>query len=319
MRKLAILTSGGDAPAMNACIRAVVRYGEELGFKVVGVINGYQGLIDGDFKPLTLIDVDGIISQSGTILKTSRCDAFMTKAGFERAVQNAKQQEFDCIIVLGGDGSLKGAERLQCAGVNVIGVPCTIDNDLNFTDATIGFATAVNTVMNMLGNIRDTSSSHGRVCVIQVMGRASGELAFNAGMASGAELILVPEVETNDDEMFAKLTNSIKFGEKSALVVVAEGVGTAKEIASKIKTATGIDVKDADLGYVQRGGAPVAEDRILATKMGIMAVTFAKNCDYGKAICCKNGKMDGVALSKATKKRTKMDTATFKINNIISI
>lgn len=319
MRKLAILTSGGDAPAMNACIRAVVRCGEEFGFKVVGVINGYQGLIEENFKPLELKDVDGIITQSGTILKTSRCDDFMTEKGFNRAVQNAKKQNFECLIVLGGDGSLKGAERLQKAGINTIGIPCTIDNDIKSTDLTIGFSTAVNTVMGLLGNIRDTSSSHGRICVVQVMGRASGELAFNAGMASGAELILVPEVKTSENEIIDKVQKSIGVGEKSVIVVVAEGFGTAKDVASKIKEKIGIEAKDVDLGYVQRGGLPVAEDRILATKMGITAVSMANAGESGVAVCYKNGKMRGVPLPQATKKRTAIDTETFKINNIISV
>ena len=319
MKKLAVLTSGGDAPGMNACLRAVVRYGEVKGYQVIGVMGGYQGLIDGDFKKLSLDEVDGIVSQSGTIIKTSRCPAFMTPDGFDRAVKNARNQNFDAIVILGGDGSLNGALKLAKEGINVIGVPCTIDNDMGYTDFTIGFDTAVNTVTSLLGNIRDTVSSHDRACVVEVMGRHSGDIALNAGIASGAELVIVPEVTLPDEEICKKIKTSVENGEKCILVVVAEGAATAEDVAKMIKEKLDLDVKSVVFGYIQRGGSPSANDRILATRMGTYAVELATQKKFGVAVSSLQNKMVAVPLAKAIIPKSKFDKNLYFINNDLSI
>lgn len=319
MKKIAVLTSGGDAPGMNACLRAVVRYGEVKGYQVVGILGGYQGLIDGNFKVLSLAEVENIIAQSGTIIKTTRCEAFMTADGFDRAVKNARNQNFDAIIVLGGDGSFCGASKLAKEGLNIVCVPCTIDNDLGYTDYTIGFDTAVNTVTNLLGNIRDTSSSHDRVCVVEVMGRHSGEIALNAGVASGAEVIIVPEVKVTDAEICAKISSSVSNGEKCVLVVVAEGVNTAENVAKMIKTNLDIDAKSVDFGYIQRGGSPTANDRILATRMGATAVDLVVQKKFGVAVSSTQNKMVAVPILKAVSPKSKFNKNLYFINNDLSI
>jgi len=319
MKKFAVLTSGGDAPAMNACLRAIVRSGEVNDYKVYGIVGGYQGLIEGNFKPLSLEDVEGIISMAGTIIKTTRCDAFMTEEGFVRAVKNAKNQGFDAIIILGGDGSFKGALKLMKAGVNVVCIPCTIDNDLGYTDFTIGFDTAVSTVTTLLGNVRDTSSAHDRVCVVEVMGRHCGEIALNSGIASGAEVVLIPEISLSNEQICNKITSSTRNGEKCVLVVVAEGVGSAESVAEMIKQNLGIDAKSVDLGYVQRGGTPTANDRILATKMGVCAVECLTKKKYGMAISVNQNKINTLPLIKAIIPKSKLNKNLYFINDTLSI
>lgn len=319
MKKIAVLTSGGDSPGMNACIRAIARMGASFGHQVLGIIGGYQGLIDGKTTMLDLKMVENIIQLGGTVIKTSRCDEFMTERGFNKALKFLKDEKFDALVVLGGDGSLRGAQKLMASGVNVIGIPCTIDNDLAYTDFTIGFDTAINTVTNLLNNVRETSSSHDRVCVVEVMGRHSGEIAINAGTASGAEVILVPEVKLNKKELVSKIQESAKNGEKCVLVVVAEGVGTAEYVAEIIKENTGIDAKSMDLGYVQRGGSPSTFDRIIATKMGATAIELINKSKYGIALGIKNNTVEVVKISKVFEAESKFDKKLLTINNIISI
>lgn len=318
MKNLAILTSGGDAPGMNACIRAVVRMGESYGFNVYGVVGGYQGLINRNFMELNLSKVEGIIGHGGTIIKTSRCDEFLTNDGFFKAVSCAKEC-FDAVVVLGGDGSLRGAQKLADNGVKIIGIPCTIDNDLAYTDFTIGFDTAINTVTNLLNNIRETSSSHERVCVVEVMGRHAGDIALVAGTVSGAEVVLVPEVKTSQKELINKITQSTQNGEKCVLVVVAEGVDKAENVAKVIKESTGIDAKSVDLGYVQRGGSPSAYDRLIATKMGAIAVELINKSKFGLALGIKNNDVKILKLIDIFKSESKFDKKLLKINNIISV
>ena len=319
MKKIAVLTSGGDAPGMNACIRAVVRSGIANGYEVVGIKSGYQGLIDKDYVTLGLRDVGNIIQTGGTILKTSRCSEFMQEEGFKKAVENYRSAGFEAIIVIGGNGSLSGATELKKAGVNVIGLPGTIDNDLGYTDFTLGFDTAVNTVTNLLNNVRDTSSAHDRVCVVEVMGRNCGDIALYAGISAGAEIILIPEVKTDMEEIYKKLINSAKTGKKSSIVVVAEGVGKAQVVAEAIQNNTGLESKAVVIGHLQRGGSPSMSDRVFASRLGVVAVECIKSGKTGIAIGIRDNKIITPEIEKAMKEKNVFDEFDYKINNIISI
>ena len=319
MKRIALLTSGGDAPGMNACIRAIVRSGENNGYSVVGVLRGYQGLIEGAFQQLSYRDVENIIGLGGTILKTSRSEEFMTDKGFNQAVKNLKKEKIDCLIVLGGDGSIRGAKRLMEAGVNVVCVPCTIDNDVAYTSITIGFDTAINTVTEMLGKVRDTSASHDRVCVVEVMGRHSGDIALYGGTSAGAEVILVPEVKYTNKTLCEKIQKSISVGERCVLVVVAEGVANAQEIADIIKNELKVDAKSMDLGYIQRGGNPTSTDRIFATRLGAGAVEEIARGNYGVALGGDSFKIKSYKMTEIFDVKNCFDKKLFMLNDSLSI
>ena len=319
MKKVALLTSGGDAPGMNACIRAVVRAGENEGYQMIGVLNGYQGLIEGSFQQLSHGAVENIIGLGGTILKTSRSEEFMTKTGFQKALKNIKKEGFDALIVLGGDGSMRGAKQLMESGVNVICVPCTIDNDMAYTTYTIGFDTAINTVTEMLGRVRDTSASHERICVVEVMGRNSGDIALAGGVAVGAEVVLVPEVEFQIEDVCKKIQNSISIGEKCVLVVVAEGVASAENFSQILKQKLGRDVKSMNIGYIQRGGNPTTNDRIIATRMGLKAIESVVRGKYGIAIGGNYSKVTSYSLSDVFDVKENFDEQLLKKNDLLSI
>lgn len=319
MKKIAVLTSGGDAPGMNACIRAVVRSGIANGYEVVGIVGGYQGLIDQNYVNLGLRDVGNIIQMGGTILKTSRCDEFMQEKGFKKAVDNYKKAKFEAIIVIGGNGSLTGATKLSKAGVNVLGLPGTIDNDLGYTDFTLGFDTACNTVTNLLNNVRDTSSAHDRVCVVEVMGRKCGDIALFSGMSAGAEVVLIPEVKTPMEKVYSKLINSAKTGKRSSIVVVAEGVQGAGEVAKLIQENTGLESKAVVIGHLQRGGSPSMADRVFASRLGVTAVECIKNGIFNVAIGSKDNKIFNMNLEDAINTKNVFDEFDYKINSIISI
>ena len=319
MKKIAVLTSGGDAPGMNACIRAIVRAGVELGHKVVGVRAGYQGLVDGRFVNLGLRDVGNIIQLGGTFLKTSRSEEFRNSNGFSKAIENLKKENIDCLVVIGGNGSLSGATELKKAGVNVIGLPGTIDNDLGYTDFTLGFDTAVNTVIDLLNNVRDTSSSHERVCVVEVMGRHCGDIALYSGIAAGAEAIMLPEVKMDIDTVCKKLMMSAKTGKISSIVVVAEGAGKAEQIAEEIEKRTKLEARSVVLGHIQRGGSPSMADRVFASRLGVEAVNLITAEKYGLAVGSKNGKIFSMDLEKAIVVKNTFDKQTYLINEQISI
>lgn len=319
MKKIAILTSGGDAPGMNACIRALVMAGEDSGMSVYGAVRGYQGVIDNDFVKLGLSDVENIIQLGGTILKTSRCNEFLTPEGFKKAVENIKKNKFDSVVILGGDGSFRGAKELKDANINTIVIPCTIDNDLGYTDYTIGFDSAINTITDLLNNVRETSNAHERVCVVEVMGRECGDIALHSGLAAGAEVVLVPEVKLTDEQFKQKLELSVNRGQKCAIVVVAEGVATAEKIAKKIKKLVGVNAKTLDVSYIQRGGSPSVCDRVLATKMGARAIELVSNKNYGVAIATIGGKITEITIEEAISKKDKFDYDAYKINHSLSI
>ena len=277
--RIGILTSGGDAPGMNACIRAVVRGGLYYGMEVYGIMQGYEGLINGEFVRMGTASVADIIHRGGTILQTARSIAFTTEEGIRKGYENLKKNGIDALVIIGGDGTLRGGKDLyEQTGMRVFGLPGTIDNDLAYTDFTIGFDTSVNTVLSAIGNIRDTSSSHGRTTIIEVMGRECGDIALHAGLAGGAETILVPEKSYDMDDIVKKLQAGRDRGKRHSIIIKAEGFGlTSEELASTLaQRMEGAEVKVVILGYIQRGGSPTARDRILASRTGVRCVELIK-------------------------------------------
>lgn len=275
IRTVGVLASGGDAPGMNACLRGVVRAAASEGVRVLGVFRGYQGLIEGDIREITSRDVSGILQRGGTVLYTARCEAFRTAEGRAKAAETMRREGIDALVVIGGDGSLSGLELLiREQGVRGVGLPGTIDNDLYGTDWTIGFDTAVNTAVEAIDRLRDTATSHDRLFIVEVMGRHAGHVALYAGVAAGAEAILLPETATDLDEVCRRLEEGKRRGKRSSIIVVAEGdeEGGAFEIAEKIRGKTGWEIRVSVLGHIQRGGTPTAFDRVNAGWMGAAAV-----------------------------------------------
>ncbi|RLD09891.1 MAG: 6-phosphofructokinase [Chlamydiae bacterium] len=277
---IAVLTSGGDAPGMNTCVRAVVRSACAYKMKVIAVKNGLQGLIDGDFKEFGARDVAGIVHKGGTILGTARSKEFRTKRGRKKAAKNIQNAGIDALVIIGGDGSFRGGYELnKDFGIPFVGLPGTIDNDMYGTDFTIGFDTAVNTAVDAIDKIRDTAESHHRLFFVEVMGRHSGAIAVEAAIAGGAELALIPEVTTDIDALANSIVAQKKAGKKSAIIIVAEGddAGSATEISDKVYKLIGFKGKVCVLGHIQRGGHPSARDRVLASRLGIAAVKTLKS------------------------------------------
>ena len=270
--RIAVLTSGGDAPGMNAAIRAVVRKAAYHGLTVVGVRHGYEGLMRGDFLPLRPRDVGDIIHRGGTILRSARSERFRTPEGQAEAARRLREQGIDALIVIGGGGSLRGALALHRLGVTVCGIPGTIDNDIPGTERSIGFDTAVNTAVDAINRIRDTATSHERTFVVEVMGRDSGWIALAAGVAGGAESVLVPEQPIDYDVICRRLVEGFRRGKAHSIIVVAEGAASGYAVARIIAERTGLETRVTVLGHIQRGGAPTAADRILAARLGAEAV-----------------------------------------------
>jgi 6-phosphofructokinase 1 len=285
MKRIGVLTSGGDSPGMNAAIRAVVRGSIFNEMEVYGIKRGYEGLIAGEIKEMTVPSVSDIIQRGGTMLHTARSSAFMEAEGFKRAVDMLQNFEIEGLVVIGGDGSLHGALELSKEGIGVIGLPGTIDNDLGYTDYTIGFDTSVNTVLAALSNIRDTSSSHERSTVIEVMGRNCGDIALYAGLTGGAETILIPEVEPNINAICRQLIQGKNRGKRHSIIIKAEGVSiSSQDLADIITERTGLETKVVVLAYIQRGGSPSCRDRMLASQMGYKAVELLKNDIINRAV-----------------------------------
>ncbi|RVU55089.1 ATP-dependent 6-phosphofructokinase [Anaerosphaera multitolerans] len=319
MNKIGILTSGGDSPGMNAVIRAVTRSGIYYGAEVYGIMNGYEGLIDGDIKQLFESSVADIIHRGGTVLGTSRSERFMTKEGFNQALKVLKDYGINKLIVGGGDGSLRGARELADVGIDVVGVPLSIDNDLGFTDYSIGFFTAVTTVTNAISNIRDTTESHGRANIVEVMGRNCGDIALYSGIAGGAENIIVPEKGHDFKEIVKKAIVGKNRGKRHHIIIMAEGAGDSRKFAKEFEMATGIDTKVTILGYIQRGGSPNVLDRILGSTMGNMAVEHILNHLGGYAVGVKAGKVGIYSIAEALKVEKVFDDNLDEILKIISI
>ena len=317
--RIALLTSGGDAPGMNPAIRAIARTAIFNKIEVYGVRNGYKGLIEGDLFEIEASDVGDIIQRGGTILGTARSEEFMTDEGFNKALNVLDVYNIEGLIVLGGDGSFKGADKLAKNGIRTIGIPCTIDNDLAYTDYTIGFWSAIETVMDAIGNLRDTSSSHGRANVIEVMGRNAGDLALYSALAGGGESIIVPEQPVDIDAICKKAMKGRIRGKKHNLIIVAEGVGDVFEIADQIIDKTGIDTKVTVLGHVQRGGSPSAPDRIMGSLMGRRAVELLMAGNSAIVLGFKDNKLVEEKIDKALEETRDFNYSIYDTINILSV
>ena len=323
IKKIAVLTSGGDAPGMNAAIRAVVRATIYYGKESVGVYRGYDGLISGDFEPMTARSVSNIIQRGGTILKTARSKEFMTPEGRALAAANLRAHDIDALVVIGGDGTFRGATRLyEEHGINVVGIPGTIDNDLAGTDYTIGYDTACNTVITAIDAIRDTASSHNRLFFIEVMGRDSGFIALRAAIAAGVEAVLIPENLITIPELITKLETGAKNKKSSSLVVVAEGgkSGNAMEIAKKVEEQfSHYDTKVTVLGHVQRGGTPSCTDREIAGKLGVAAVEAILMGRTGVMVGIINNNLAITSFEDVVVTKKVVNLETFRINEILAV
>lgn len=320
MKSIAVLTSGGDAPGMNPAVRAVVRTACQRGIKVYGVDRGYTGLINGDIHEMNLRSVSDIITRGGTILYSARCPEFKTEEGLQKAVATCKKFGIDGMVIIGGDGSFRGARDLSLRGIPCIGLPGTIDNDISCTDYTIGYDTCLNTIVQMVDRIRDTSESHDRCTVVEVMGRGAGYLALEAGIAVGATSIIVPEVEYDiERDVIARIREFQKTGKKHFIVIVAEGVGGTAEIAKKIEAETGVESRATILGHVQRGGSPTARDRIMASQMGSRAVDLLTQGIGNRVVGIKDNKIVDFDIFEALKMTKSIDMKDYELAHEISI
>ncbi|MBR7111005.1 MAG: 6-phosphofructokinase [Clostridia bacterium] len=320
MRRIAVLTSGGDAPGMNAAIGAVVRQAIHEGMSVYGVERGYNGLVRDNLTLMERRSVSDIIHRGGTILKTARCDEFNTIEGQAEATKVLREHDIDALVVIGGDGSMRGARDIaKNFDIPVIAIPATIDNDLNYTDYTIGFDTAVNTVLSAINNLRDTMTSHDRVSVIEVMGRKCGDLAVYAGLAGGAEHILVPEMPVDLDAVAKELNQSYLRDKTSDFVIVAEGVGTAEEICKKLGSKTTVPLRATVLGHIQRGGMPTMADRVLAARLGVHAIKTLKEGRFNRAVGIVNNQMIDVDIEEALNAKSNFNPELYNIADVLSL
>lgn len=318
--KLGVLTSGGDAPGMNAAIRAVTRSAIHLGYEVIGFERGFDGLIQNSWRKLEMISVSGIIHKGGTILKTARSKEFMTEEGMKKALCTLEMLKIRDMVIIGGDGSFRGARELAKYGINIMGIPGTIDNDLSYTDYTIGFDTAVNTVTAAVEKIMDTSLSHERNTIIEVMGRECGDIATYTGISTGAELILIPEIETDLNTIFRKIKSNNKRGKFQSIIIKAEGFHMEnEELAGLIKKETGSETRVAVLGYLQRGGEPTTGDRILASRMGAEAVRLIYDGVQNCCIGIQNNRLVNMPIDNAIGYQKNYDSTLNQLADILSI
>lgn len=319
IRRIGVLTSGGDAPGMNAAIRAVTRTAIYHGIEVIGIRRGFAGLMEGDFFKLELGSVGGIIQRGGTILQTARSERFKTEEGLNEAVNRLIEAGIEGLVVIGGEGSFKGAWELYKRGVLTIGVPGTIDNDIAGTDYTIGFDTAVNIAVEAINRLRDTASSHERMFIVEVMGRKSGYIALMAGVASGAESILIPEIPYDIEEICMKLRRGHERGKTHSIIVVAEGVASAAQVRDWILDKTGYEVRVVVLGHLQRGGSPTAFDRILASRLGSKSVELLINGVGGKMVGWEKNKVSIYDLPYSWENEKEIDVELYKLADMLSI
>lgn len=322
-KRIGVLTSGGDAPGMNAAIRSIVRSAISRGIEVMGIYCGYKGLLENDMSLLSPRDVSNIINHGGTMLYSNRCDKFKEKEGILLAVENCKKNGIDGIITLGGDGTFRGATDLSRHGIPCIGIPCTIDNDISATDYTIGYDTAKNTVIQMVDRLRDTCESHARCNVVEVMGRNAGYIAIDCGIAVGSTGIAIPELPLDKDALIKKISKLHKDGKRNFIIVVSEGMGKdfSASLVKEIEEKTGIETRLAVLAHVQRGGSPTCEDRLIASRMGDKAVDLLLEGNYNQVVCYTNGNicvkemeyaftLDRIVKHKATEEElSKLDPA----------
>ena len=317
--KIGVLTSGGDAPGMNAAIRAVVRCGIDVGFEVYGIKRGYEGLLDGEIEQMNLSSVGDILHRGGTILKTARSERFSTEEGVKRAKIILDTFGIEALIIIGGDGSMRGALELSKLGVNVMCLPGTIDNDLAYTDYTIGFDTAVNTVLDAISKVRDTSSAHERNTIIEVMGRHCGDIALYAGVGGGAEAVLIPEVEADVSRVCRKILQGAGRGKLNSIIINAEGSGVSSdELAKEIAELTGRETRIVVLSYLQRGGVPTLDDRLLASQSGAKAIELIQNGIKNRAIGTVNGKIQAFEIEGALSEKPEFDHELYELIDVLS-
>ncbi len=317
---IGVLTSGGDAPGMNAAIRSVVRTAISMGIKVYGIKRGYNGLIEGDLEEMDVRSVSDIINRGGTVLYTARSPKFKTEEGMQQAIDNCKKYGIEGVVVIGGDGSYRGARDLSLRGIPCVGIPGTIDNDISSTEYTIGFDTAMNTAMEMVDKLRDTTQSHERCSVVEVMGRRAGWIALQTGLAVGATSILVPEVPYDmDRDIIAPIRENLSTGKKHFIVVVAEGVGKVDEIAKYIQDTTGVESRATVLGHVQRGGSPTVRDREVASRMGYHAVKLLSEGIGNRVVSLRADVIVNDDIFEALNMKKDFDVETYELAKIISI
>jgi len=318
LTRVALLTSGGDAPGMNAAIRAVVRSAIYHHIEAYGVYQGFEGLVSGHLNPMTLGSVADIIHRGGTILRTSRSAAFMDDEGRQQAYDHLKKMGIEHLVVIGGNGSLKGGHEFSLMGISVIGIPATIDNDIVYTQA-IGFDSAVNTALEAINRIRDTATSHGRVFIIEVMGRDCGEIALHAGVAGGAESILIPEIAPDLNQVLEKINRGTQRGKLHSIIVVAEGVYPVMELKEEIEKKTGQDTRVSILGHIQRGGTPSAVDRIMASCMGKAAIDCIIGNQKNVMMAYHEDKIHPIPLAEIINGNKTLELDMFEIARMLSI
>ena len=317
---IGVLTSGGDAPGMNAAIRAVVREAIFKGKRVMGIKRGYAGLLQEEIYEMKAIDVSEIIQRGGTILQTARCREFTTPEGQMKGAEICRQHGIDGVIVIGGDGSFRGAQKLASYGINTIGVPGTIDLDIACTDYTIGFDTAVNTAMDAIDKVRDTASSHERCSIIEVMGRNAGYIALWCGIANGAEDVLLPEnYDYDEQKLINNLINNRKRGKKHHIIINAEGIGHSVSMARRIEAATGVETRATILGHMQRGGSPTCRDRVYASIMGSYAVDLLAAGKTNRVVAYKGGKYTDFDIDEALAMQKHLDEYEYKVSKALSV
>ena len=317
-KKIGVLTSGGDSPGMNAAVRAVTRTAIYKGFKVIGIRRGYNGLLNRDMVELKVRDVSDIIQRGGTAIFTARCPEFKEWANVQKAADICREENMTGVVVIGGDGSFRGAADLSRAGIPCVGLPGTIDNDIQCSEYTIGYDTAMNTVVQMVDKLRDTCQSHDRCAVVEVMGRHAGHIALNTGIACGATAVLVPEVKWELKEVIERILEERGTGKKQFIIVVAEGVGNTNEIAKTIEKETGIESRATILGHVQRGGSPTVRDRVVASEMGYYAVELLEKGIGNRVVGMKDGKVYDVDIQEALSMKKPFNDRLYTICNEIN-
>ena len=320
IKTIGVLTSGGDAPGMNAAIRAVVRTAIARGIKVKGIKKGYQGLLNEEIIDMEARHVSDMIQLGGTVLGTARCMEFVTPEGQQKGADICKEHGIDGIVVIGGDGTFRGAQKLSALGINTIALPGTIDLDIACTDYTIGFDTAVNTAMQAIDKVKDTSASHERCSIIEVMGRDAGYIALWCGVANGAEDILIPEkYDYNEQSIINSIINNRRRGKTHHLIINAEGIGHSTSMAKRIEAATGIETRATILGYMQRGGTPTAKDRYFASSMGAYAVDIMQAGKTNRAVGYRHGEFVDYDIDEALQMKKEIDPYQFEVSSLLSI
>lgn len=324
IKKIGVLTSGGDAPGMNAAVRSVVRCGLANGFEMIGVERGYHGLLRKEFVELSARSVSNFIQRGGTVLQTARSKEFPTPEGIKKAVANAKEIGIDAMVVIGGDGSFRGAQKLTENGLPTIGIPATIDNDISCTDYTLGFDTAMNIAMDCVDKLRDTCTSHERCAIVEVMGRGAGYIALEVGIATGAEMVLIPEKDLGTsrsdliDRIVNKLEDGRKVGKKHHIIVVAEGIEGSSEMAKVVEQRTGIETRATILGHIQRGGAPTVRDRVIAAQMGMKAIELLKQGKSNRVVIMKANRIEDVDINEGLAMTKTISEDDYALVNMLS-